>query len=128
MYHCCKEMVFAGAFKVSLVILVVLKGCQSTDLFITEVILSASMRTFNVVKPHFFFYSSEPQFCNDPGSLPNAGRNPPTGTQFNTGSQVFYNCNNCYRGGGPITCQSGVWFPSPTPACNRKYLSLWNVP
>ena len=73
-------------------------------------------------------YSAEPQFCSDPGSIPNASRNPPTGTQFNTGTQVFYNCNNCYRGGGPITCQNGVWNPIQRPTCNRTSSSLCNLP
>ena len=74
----------------------------------------------------FCSYFEEPQLCSDPGSIPNAGRNPPTGTQtqFSTGSQIFYNCNNCYRGGGSITCQSGTWLPTQQPTCSRKYFTL----
>ena len=60
--------------------------------------------------------------CGDPGDVPNAER---TGTVFTQGGTVNYRCpNNCYRGGGTITCNSnGQW--SPLPSCNSKFWNVW---
>ena len=58
--------------------------------------------------------------CGDPGTVINARR---TGNDFRMGQQVTYACNNCYFGGGTITCQAnGRWTNLPTCSGKSKYI------
>ena len=57
------------------------------------------------------------QVCQDPGQIAYARR---TGENFQVGSRVTYECNECYRGGGSITCLSNVQW-SARPSCTSMY-------
>ena len=55
--------------------------------------------------------------CQDPGQVQNAQR---TGFDYSVNAVVSYRCNQCFTGGGSITCQSsGQWSPQ-TPQCRGK--------
>ena len=64
--------------------------------------------------------------CQDPGQVANAIRSGTAGP-YPINSQVTYTCNNCFFGGGTITCQpNGQW--TQTVQCSSKLqLVLRNV-
>ena len=59
------------------------------------------------------------EVCSDPGDIPNAQRSGTAGS-YPVNSQVAYTCNQCYTGGGAITCQTNrEW--SQRPSCSCMY-------
>ena len=69
---------------------------------------------------NIFVLLVQPQSCGDPGQVENARR---SGFNFNVNGVVNYDCNQCYNGGGSITCQSnGQW--SQRLSCRSKSLAL----
>ena len=65
--------------------------------------------------------------CQDPGQVADSVRSGSVGP-YPINSRVTYTCNNCYVGGGTITCQpNGQW--TQTVVCRSKLqLLLWSIP
>lgn len=74
----------------------------------------------HVEKSFNLFSGPQVQNCQDPGQVSNARR---TGNNFQVGARVTYECEECYRGGGSITCLSNAQW-SARPTCNSTYCCL----
>ncbi len=74
-----------------------------------------------MLAPHFSALTENASFsaavidCGEPGEVLNANR---LGNVFTEGAIVTYTCiDNCFTGGGPITCLPTGFWSTPRPTC-----------
>ena len=62
-----------------------------------------------------FVIFQQDEGCGEPPVIPNANR-------FGSVTEVTYECDECYTGGGSATCRNGEW--SHTGRCDSKLMNF----